>query len=378
MVRSARARALVTASIVAGAGTAILAETISSPLPTVTLGPAGVTIRPGNQSRRETLESLARLLSATVRWPPETPDTSLFLALTNATVEQALVRILDGLDWTVVWTRVPGADRAPWRPLEIRVGRWSGKPSSPERTPDLGRHDGIADRLEQLFRRLRDAVDQDERRALARAILAATATPADARIAAARWLDAGEAAHVRAVGLDAAARVADAALLIEIEQEHRGQGDAAAYANVLELIRRARSADAVTALIEWAGEIAAQPASPRARAALQGLASVGSGPSMDFLIEHFERGPAEVHGALREALQAAAPTEPALAALRSAAEGRRGVESDEARLAALDSLARFPDSRTVDLVRRLALTDASPAVRARAAELDQMWSNRIP
>lgn len=345
----------------------------------VTLDRDCVTIPPGPRSRRDTVESLARLVNAQLLWPPDTADSVVEAAMNGVPIEQALPRLLEGLDWTVVWQPVSSTDRMRWQPVEIRIGASSAHTAVPSAAPIVSsRAEERPDSLEHLFDRLRRAADERARRALADEIAAAALTSAEARMAAAHWLDLSEPDHVRAVAIEVASRRADAALLKQLEHHHREQGDVNSYGNVLELIRRARSDEAVPALITWAGEIEAQPASPRARAALQGLASVGSGPSVDFILDRFESASTEAREALRDALLAAAPTSTALSALRSAAEGRRGANSDEVRLTALESLARFPDSLTVDLVRRMANGDPSPAVRGRAAQLVEAWMDRPP
>ena len=345
----------------------------------VTLDRDRVTIPPGPRSRRDTVESLARLVNAQLLWPPDTADSVVDAAMNGVPIEQALPRLLEGLDWTVVWQPAPSTDRMRWHPVDIRIGASSAHTSVPSAAPTVSRHaEERPNSLEHLFDRLRRAEDEHARRALADEMAAAALTSAEAHVAVARWLDLSEPDHVRAVAIEVASRRADAELLMRLEQQHREQDDAIGYNNVLELIRRARSVEAVPALVTWADEIEAQPASPRARAALQGLASVGSGPSVDFILDRFASASTEAREALRDALLAAAPTSMALSALRSAAEGRRGANRDEVRLAALDSLARFPDSLTVDLVRRLANGDPSPAVRGRAAQLVAAWMDRPP
>ncbi|MCX7819233.1 MAG: hypothetical protein N2652_08505 [Kiritimatiellae bacterium] len=313
-----------------------------------------VWIEPGQRNRRILIDALARALGARLNWPADLPDRTADYAMSGVPVERALVHLLYGVDWTVVWRAEQLPDRVRWWPAEIRVG-------AAARTPGAtgGHNDLPSDTLGE-------------------STSAGAASPSVLREAAARWLDPAEPEQARTAAIDTLARLADAPLLAELEAAHRVDGDVAAYTRVLEIVRRCRSEAAVPLLSQWAAEIVNQPGSPRARAALQGLASVGSAPALDQILDQFDTASDDVRAALRDALLAATPTAPALAALRSAAEGRRGAAGDDVRLAALDSLARFPDALAVELVRRLSRSDLSPAVRARAAELAQEWTQPLP
>lgn len=333
-----------------------------------------VTIPPGVHNRLYLLESLARTLGARLRWPADVAGDTVDVAITNVPIEQALTRLLDGFDWTVVWESDHLPDGIKWRPVEIRVGAVSRMPLASD---DASLHvtDAIGEDVDALFERLRRATDDRQRIAISHLIAKSCTNQAAAHTLLTVWVNTEEAEDIRAIAIATLSQVADAPLLREIEQEYRDRGDPTAYGLVLEVLRRCQSETAVSALIEWAEDIATQPASPRARAALQGLACVGTAPSVDFLLDRYESVPAEARDAVREALLAIAPTAPALAALRFAAEGRRGIEQEDARLTALNSLARFPDSLTVAMVVRLAVVDPSPIIRARAAELAHAWTH---
>lgn len=354
---------------------------------------------PGRYALGAAVSDVCRAVEARLVAEEGVLDATVATDLPGCTAEIALARLLAGVSHTIAWRRDPtdGAGTN-WIPAEVRIGR-SIASTVPDPVTPRPMHlsvpndiaalaDALADRAAAPASRLAaahalvQAGNSEAANLLLDALAVTDPDETDRRIAAIVASDLGATSAVPALAarafddrhplaqsaaMAAMARLADGSTLAELERAHHAAPESRAYRLVLEIIQRSACPAAEPQLHAWADEIRAEPDSARAAAALRGLASVGTGPAVDSLFQRWsESPPSERPPAILAALDSVAPTPEGLASLQFAAEGNRLAPDDDPRLAALDSLARFPDAATVDLLRRLAERDTSAVVRERA------------
>lgn len=163
-------------------------------------------------------------------------------------------------------------------------------------------------------------------------------------------------------------RMTDAEGVAEIRLAY-GKADAAARERLEELVGAVTARGAERALTALAGPSDQAPAGPLARAALKGLSNLGTATATDDLLTRLEKRPAPAASGgddLRESIGQLPGTPETVAALLSAATGNKRYSNGETRAAAVQALARFQDSRTLDLLQQLT-HDPDPLV-AQAAK----------
>ena len=346
------------------------------------------------------LAEIGTLLGAEIRISAAAAASPVLPTVSNLPIETALARLLDRFSYSIDWRRDWREGAVVWRPTVIRVGT-TGATTASEADPrtvsdaawppddemrlfaavtnavrDLGAavaatmelaQRGSPSTVDRLFDGLAHVAPGVEFDHLARAATSQMRGTAAGPVVAAYALSA-ERDDLRAAAIEAAARLADGELLASLEAAHAERLGSDSYRRVLEIVRRATSPCAQPVLERWADEAFSDPASARALAALQGLASVGRAPTTDALFDRLARAPPSARRCIEDAILATAPTAEALAALRFAAEGSRTSAGVDARLLAVESLARFPDSETLALFRRIAAGDGPPKLRRRCAD----------
>lgn len=163
-------------------------------------------------------------------------------------------------------------------------------------------------------------------------------------------------------------RMADQAMLDSIVNAY-GEADPGVRDKFLDLIDSVTSKDAEKSLMKMAGSPEVKMETPIQRAAIRGLANLGSAPATDHLLKRLEKSEGEDSAILADLVRSVAASQQSVAALRNAAVGNKWYKSDNTRVAAIKALGRFQDRRTMDLLDQLAKDSNAAIAQAALAVL---------
>ena len=322
----------------------------------------------------------------------------------NVPLEKALIRLLGGTSYVIIWAYDFSASSPSkvCRPVAVWVGpRDTDHPTFPDSTFLQTGDDGVPV-LDELASRLFDADSTNEVLNAAQ-LSAAMGTPeavrslfdalekmpdgdlrenviriagsitnaAAAPVLSDVWLHAQDAGIARAAA-QALARMVDGEGLRQLREACEQRETPEEAARFIDLLQQVSSPAAEDVITKWTGEEARAPATALEAAAWTALSRIGTGSAANRLIERANSVPEAEALSVYEAFNTMAPTPPALAALRYAAEGNKLATHEATRLAALQSLARFPDGETVSLVQRMA-ADPSARVQETAGMILREW-----
>ena len=164
----------------------------------------------------------------------------------------------------------------------------------------------------------------------------------------------------------ALSRMADAAVMGQIEKAYEEAGDEDEKEKIETLIGAVCCTDAEPELIRLAGSPDRPLQSPLQWAALRALGNMGTAPATDCLLQRLETGKAEDRVELGDLVENVSASPVSVSALRYAALGNKRYASEVVRLAAIRALVRFADGQTRETLERLS-ADPSEAIRQEAA-----------
>ena len=357
-----------------------------------------VTIPPGRYRLVDLIAIVAATTGTQVIRTELLQDREVDIAVCKCPPERLWIRLLSGWSFSIEWER-DVRDPHRWVPVRVRLGEsepnpdprtavrpleWSAEPSMEEladrivtgtNTADtaaatlaLARMDS-PDAADALLRSLQHVPAGRLRTSLlflaARELSATSAVP----ILVAYARSAAE-TDIRETALRALSRLAtlnDLQRWLEGSTSDTNVGLATLW---LDVVRRASNPAWEPLLREWSRAYSNAQELERATAALQGLASLGTERSIQYLLSQLDQGPEPIRAAAANALHAVPPGPVAPAWFRNVLANPSSY-SEDTRRRVLDALARAPDAVTVESIRSAAEEDPSPSVRDHARRIYQ-------
>lgn len=173
----------------------------------------------------------------------------------------------------------------------------------------------------------------------------------------------------------ALSQIADSDIIREISTRYETSVNKEEKTHLVNILAYAQNSDAVDALMNLASQRVGGTNAALADAAIRGLANIGTGPAVSFLVQQFEAMSPEQAGLVFEVLSKMSSPE-AHAALLYAAQGNKEATTEQSRTAAILALANYQDEQTSNLLGRLASAD-DPAISA-AAQTSLQTMGQMP